>query len=278
MIIELDTSKSRDGLIICVIFTAVNVLICDDWKLWHILFRMFWISFISGLIQFTYLHSMLKSIPIIRTSIFIMVFGILCTFEIFFFVHLDIIQIIGNKKELILNNILLDILMIDIQCSYMQTLCAALWMFVKLSKHFGYMNEWKFVLKTILPHFITLFIISLCPILEIKYWWISLRLYSSINSIIKLIFDQGLTSLFSTKYGEIGIKNRSLNNNDIKSFLSTKIELILNILSIIRHIYFMLFISSWLMTILLTGNLYMMWKKYRLRGGVTQYLETTLKL
>ena len=136
-------------------------------------------------IQFSYFPIIIKFLPIGRLLIVIGLFGFLCTFKILFYIHKDIAVIIKENGNV--NNMILDILMIDIQCCYMQTLCASLWMFVKLSKHFGYMNEWRFIIYTIIPQILILFIISMCPNLNIKYWWISLRIYTLINSIRALV-------------------------------------------------------------------------------------------
>eukprot|EP01084_Bolivina_argentea_P037472 69320_1 len=276
MIIELDPQKSRDGVVICFIFSIINIVFCNDWQWWHIIFRFLWISFISGLIQFHYLPIVLKSMTVVRLLCTILLFGVSTTFTILLFVHEDIVSIVEENKSSNYKNTILNILMIDIQCSYMQTLCASLWYWVSLSKHFGYLNEWKFVLKTIIPHSLTLFVISLCPSLQIKYWWISLRLYSLLINITQSIFDQGFTSIFNTKRGQIGIKNSSLNPYKITSILSKNIITILNVLSILRHLYFMCFIAPWLMVIFMLNNIYAMIKQFLLKGR--QHLQMSVVL
>eukprot|EP01083_Nonionella_stella_P303960 1054138_1 len=279
MIIELDTKKSRDNVIYCAVLTLLNFFLCDDWQYWHIVFRFIWVSLISGLFQFKYLPVVLKSITIIRAVALVYLFGIVCIFKILFFVHQDIHTIITSNTSPEFaphHNIILDILLIDLQCAYMQTLCAAVWMFVKLSKHFGYANEWKHVLKTIIPHSLTLFIVSGCPAMNVKYWWLSLGLYRSFIAITQLIFDTGFTSFFDTKDGKIGIKNTALTPHAITSKLSMYTELTLNILSLARHSYFAVLVAPWVMVPLLCANIYGMCRNLLQEGR--KHLQLTLKL
>eukprot|EP01084_Bolivina_argentea_P047364 87261_1 len=279
MIIELDTKKSRDNLIYCAILTCLIFFLCDDWQYWHIIFRLFWVSLISGLFQFKYLAILLKSITILRAIGLTYLFGVICILKVLLFVHDDVYNIISKTTSSITsldNNIILDILLIDLQCAYMQTLTAAMWMFVKLGRHFGYSNEWKHVLKTIIPHSLTLFFVSGCPSMNIKCWWLCLGLYRSFIAIIQLIFDTGFTSFFDTKDGKIGIKNSALNPNEIASIISNNIEFALNILSLIRHGYFVLLVAPWLMVPLLCANIYGMCRHLLQEGR--KHLQLTLKL
>eukprot|EP01083_Nonionella_stella_P079301 217485_1 len=276
MIIELDPHKSRDGVLVCFIFCIVNAMVCDEWKWWHIAFRFVWISFISGLIQFSHLHSVLKSLTVVRLFLTMVTFGIFPALQVLLFVHKDINTIINGSTQLANTNTGIELLMMDIQCSYMQTLCASLWYYIALAKHFGFLNEWKFVLKTIIPHALTLFVLSICPSLQVTYWWISLRMYTSLISITQLVFDQGFTSIFNTKRGQIGIKKSSLDPQAFTSILSTKIVVILNALSVLRHLYFMISAAPWLMVVFLMNNMYAMAKQLRLKGR--QHLQMNVIL
>ena len=295
MIIELDTKKSRDNLIYCTILTVLNFFFCDDWQYWHIIFRYVWISILSGLFQFKYLSVLLKSISILRAMGLIYLFGIICIFKIIFFVHLDIYSIISTHhnndvssttSHIDTNNtslsslegsIILDLLLIDLQCAYMQTLCAAMWMFVKLGKHFGYLNEWKHVCKTIIPHSLTLFFISGCPNMNIKCWWLSLGLYRSFIAITQFILESdGFTSFFDTKDGSIGIRDSALYPQKIASKISNNVEFVLNILSLLRHLYFGILVAPWLMIPLLCMNMYAMCRNLIQQGR--KQLQMTIKL
>ena len=277
MIIELDKNKSMDNLIYCTILTICIFFGCD-WHCWHIIFRYCWICIISGLVQIKYLQALLKGVIFLRTIGLVYSFGIVCIFKIVFFVHVDVYDIINQytSSEALDKSIILDILLIDLQCAYIQTLCAAMWMFVKLSKHFGYLNEWRHVCKTIIPHALTLFLISGCPTLNIQCWWLSLGLYRSFIAMTQLIFDTGFTSFLDTKDGKIGIKNSALNPHKLSSKICNNIELILNILSLIRHAYFIAFVAPWLMLPLLCMNIYGMCRNLLQEGR--KQLQLTLRL
>lgn len=274
--IELSTKQSRDAVLFCLAFTIIHVIFCNDWQWWQIIFRFFWITFISGLVQFSLLSTILKSLGIVRLLLTIFTFGTITTLKIIFFIHQDVETYIVENQDTQKYNFIVDILMIDIQCSYMLTVCSVLWYYVGLAKHFGYLNEWKFVLRSLIPHSLILFVVSVCPSSTLQNWWISLRLYALIIGIIELIFDQGFSPFFRTKRGEIGIRHSSLNPNDISCIISTKVKLMLNILSLARHLYFMAFISSWLFAILLMNNMYSMTRKLLLRGS--QHLQMNVVL
>ena len=159
----------------------------------------------------------------------------------------------------------------------MQTLCAGVWMLVRLGKHFGYLNEWRHIIKTIIPHSLTLFFISGCPAINIKCWWLSLGLYRSFIAITQILCDTaGVTSFFDTKDGNIGIRNSALHPQKLFSKISNNVEFTMNILSLLRHCYFTVLVAPWLMIPLLIMNMYGMIRNLVQEGR--KQLQMTLKL
>merc|ERR1711971_367888 len=171
--------------------------------------------------------------------------GLPCVFKIMVFIHCDIAELISAHSGMTpaSSRILLDVLLIDLQAAYMQTLCAAVWMLVSLGKHFGYVNEWRHVLKTIVPHSLTLFCVSGCPETAVTHWWLSLGLYRSSVAIAQLLLESGFTSFFDTRHGNIGIKNSALKPHALTSQISSNVELALNVLSLVRHCHFALLVA-----------------------------------
>ena len=132
------------------------------------------------------------------------------------------------------------------------------------------------MLKTIVPHCLTLLFVSGCPATTVTHWWLSLGLYRSFVAITQVLFDSGFTSFFDTKQGSIGIKNSALKPHELASKISSNLELALNLLSLVRHCHFALLVAPWLMVPLLCSNIYGMFKNLVQKGR--KHLQLTLKL
>ena len=140
----------------------------------------------------------------------------------------------------------------------------------------GCIGLYRHVLKTIVPHCLTLFFVSGCPDTNVTYWWLSLGLYRSSVAISQLLLDSGFTSFFDTKQGNIGIKNSALKPHELASKISSNVEMALNLLSLVRHCHFALLVAPWLMVPLLCANIYGMAKSLMQQGR--KHLQLTLKL